>query len=655
MDLDKIFKFKVISKKKLYEDIKKNTDEAVRNAVDKVSNELHQDFKQRLISIKREYSDDSKGDPFYESLYSKYYGKDDKYSEEKLPELIKESVKYAKAKGYLTVYTSPMEIEQEDELRRFAQIVAYVRAFEDPVVGAIPDSLQRFVLGRGIKYKCPNEDVQFLLDFFWSSNNMEMYNKTLLWLLIVQSEYFPLYFRDPRTGDIKVREIQPLEIIKVETDPDDKASILSYKREYMNTKGTAYTKYYADIDYYDIKKKENKKSEFEGEKNWQGENVFVQFIKLMRNREVRGRVYLERVLKWAEWYKNWIIDRAIINHEKGRVVWLLILKGTQDDVWERFKTPPAGGTIKVCTPDREWKPVNANINADDAKEDGLFLLYQVAAGAGIPIHVLTQRTSETVYSSIRASDSPFSQFILDIQDTLMDGYLKPMFRMVIKSYIKANKIPKKIKIKKYVKEYLRDTFRNQYDRYTEGELSEQKMLRFIKILTESAIRDFEDDKSLKGSADLYKKVIRECRTLEDSYKNETLKLLENSNEKIKHKILVRAFEVFENGIEIEIDTETIPIDIVFPDMVKENMVDSARILEIHRNMGIVSKTTASSKAGYNSEQEKFLLKTEDFGEPEEEIKDPLKDTDDENLNDEPKEPLKTKDKKLDKDKKIVKK
>jgi len=614
-----------IELEKMFARNKQETEEAIRLAVKNNTQELYASFKNRLWEATASMSSNSAtSDQFYESMFTPFFGEKDKYALENAPKRIQESVKYAKAKGYITVYNTPLAREQEDAIREYAQTIAYIRAFEDPIVGAIPDSLQRFVLGRGLKYKFSNRDVQNVVDEFWSENNMEMVMKSFVWLLITESELFPIYFISTE-GKVAVREVQPAEITEIETSKDDKDTIVSYKREFLSETGEVQTRVYPDIKYYirgDIGSA-MKNSKYGRTDVWQGEGRVMQFVKFMKNREVRGRVYLERVLRWAEFYKQWILDRAIINHEKSRVVWKLMLKGSRDDVWERYKTPPAGGTVRICTPDRDWSPINATIGADDAKEDGLFLLYQVAAGSGIPIHVLTQRTTEQVYSGIRASDSPFSQFILDIQDSLADGVIKPMFKVVIRAAL-GKKLKPKIKVKQFVREHIRDIFRLQFDRYMDGTLPFYKMVRTIKILTESAVADVENSKHLKESAVLCREVFDKYESLLNLCKEESLRVIENESYSNKTLIL-KAADVFENGIDVEIPTIDIPVDVIFPDMVREDLKQSAEILKIHRELGIVSKTTASAKAGYNPEQEKYLISTENFGEPEKkkENNDPL--------------------------------
>ena len=552
-------------------------------------------------------------DPFYKSLYASFWGKG---KEELQEQELSETVKFGRATGYITAYNVPMEREQSDEMRFYAQTIAYTRALEDPIVGAIPDAYQRFGIGRGVKFRCDHPKIQAGLDKFWRDNNMEIYLKNMAWLLAVESEFFPLYFLFPKTGEVKIREIQPAEIVEIETAPEDKSLILSYKREFVKDAsyqgGSSQIAYYADINYYIQRSREGGvKSQHESDKEWKGDSCLVQFVKLMKNREVRSRVLLERVLKWTEFFKNWLIDRAIINHEKGRVVWILEINSRKEENWTRYKPAPAGGTVKISTPNRKWIPTNATINADDVKEDGLFLLYQIAAGVSLPIHVLTQRANEANYASLNKSENPMVMTILDFQDLIADGFLRPMFKVVIRNMQGINKT---IRLRKYVKEYLRDIFREQYSRYKKQEISEEEMFRTIQSLTNYMLEDFVKSDIYKGVAMASEKIMTEGFDLLESMTKESYNIYE-SQAKISEDIIKKAFDLFENGFQLEIPAEDIPIDIIFPDLITEDPVDTARILQIYKKIGIASDETLMAKAGLDPTQEKYLLKKQQLENP----------------------------------------
>ena len=596
--------------------VREASERAAANVEIELKNEI-EDLRDTVESINPQMLN-KQDDTFYKTLYASYFGKGEKEDPE---ENLTETVKFARAKGYMTAYNVPMDRHQSDEMRKYAQTIAYVRAFEDPIIGAIPDAYQRFTLGRGIKFRCDDVKVQARLEEFWQKNKMDMYTKRAVWLLVTESEFFPLYFISSKTGDVKVREIQPAEISVIETNPEDKSIPLSYKREFVDTEGVithfkkekSEIRYYADIDYFT-----QKEDELDGQKSindkrgkgWQGKYKLVQFIKLMKNREVRSRVFLERVLKWAEFYKNWIVDRAIINHEIGRVVWILEISGRRSESWTRYKPAPAGGTVKISTPDRKWVPTNAKINAPDVKEDGLFLLYQVCAGVSLPIHVITQRATEAVYSSLNKSESPMTMAILDLQDTITESFLKPMFKLVIRSAVNASEksLSKKLKIRKYVNEYLVEVFRSEYSKYKEKKINDSQLVKTIKVLTEHFISEFRDKDSYRGIRDISEQIMTDCNKLCEMCMKDSLKLFESESGEVSKDLLKSAYSLFENGFVLDVETENIPIEITYPDMLMDDPLNTAKVLKIWKEIGVASDDTLMTKAGFNPEQEKYLLK-----------------------------------------------
>jgi len=500
-------------------------------------------------------------------------------------------------------FTEIASTEQSDAERRVIQELAYNKAFTDPIVGAIPDTYERFVLGRGIKFRCEVPAVQEVLEKFWRDNDMENFSRQRIWLLIVESELFILYYLG-NDGTVLVREIPPAEITEIETDPDDKATILAYHRSFVTSANVANIedRYYPDIEYYNYKSNPliGITSQWEGEKGWQGPNKLVQYVKFMPNREVRSRIFLERVLKWANLFKQWLYDRAIINHEKGRVVWILTISTRKSDAWERYKPAPAGGTIKISTPDKKWEVVNAKIGADDAKEDGMFLIYQITAGSGIPMHVLTQRADAAVYASLRKMDTPFSQNVLAVQDFVSDNLFKKMFKVVIRANVEAGNLPEKVVVKKFIKEHLVYKHRCLYENYRNGDITYKDYLdEVLRILT-TVINSDDYDNNLVDV-----KFVTECMQLRTDCQQEMVEVLE-SNKSENKEFLNRIVKIFETGVDVEIETENIPIQIVFPDVVRENIAEMAKVLQIHDSMKIASKTTLAAKAGYDPEQEIYL-------------------------------------------------
>lgn len=562
---------------------------------------------------------DSKNKSHYENYHNKFYeGLAIHYakSDKDVKKIMNESVSVSK--GDVTIYRDALSSdEQSDEARRTSQKVSYIRALRDPIVGAVPDSYKRWVIGRGVRYDFADDRAQKIVDDFWKENSMDIKLKKYYWRFIVESEWFTLLFIDRVSGKVKVREIPPREITNVETNPDDKEDYFSYERTFYN-KNTrnAHTKYYPDINYYDTidSKFVNNQSKYRNHKDWQGKDKLVHFVKLMDNREVRGRVFFERFLNWAEWYKDWVIDRAIINHEKGRVVWILTLKGRKiNKNWKKFTSAPAGGTVKVETPNREWKPVSADIRADNVKEDGLFLLYQICAATALPLHILSQRTDQQVYSSIRKSETSFSMSILDKQYSLSEEYLKPLFRKVIQVAIESNNynIPTHIDITSKVSEGIRQSYKSVLDNYKNKKLSEDEFIRDVKSLVSESKSDLKRNNSHPESVN---KMLKEADSLEKRCNKGYVELLESDFNKNKPsnftRILKESYEFFEEGVKTRIKTENCPVHIEYPDLVKEDFLDMAKVLRIYDENNIASKHTIRKKAGLNPDEERMKIEQE---------------------------------------------
>ena len=189
----------------------------------------------------------------------------------------------------------------------------------------------------------------------------------------------------------------------------------------------------------------------------------------------------------------------------------------------------------------KYRIEKAQINADDAKEDGLAILYTIGAGSNLPIHILNQRSDQEVYASIRKADTPFSQFIRGKQEFFEDAF-DVMYRKVIKSAVEAGVLPKRVRVPEYAQEAL-----------------EEVLIKINHMVLEGA-----DDKTIK----------------------------DESEELLLPQITYRP-----------VATEDVPISIEFPEVIREDMESQARVFAIHKEIGIVSQATLAAKAGYNWRQE----------------------------------------------------
>ncbi len=318
--------------------------------------------------------------------------------------------------------------------------------------------------------------------------------------------------------------------------------------------------HYADVDYFVQKEEDGIDVEISKvDKNLEDDKL-IQFIKYSWSPdEVRGRVPMDCVMKTLKYYQDWLLDRVRLNHERSKVVWIKKIRGRGTETTVERTRTPKGGVMLRETDRVSYRIESAQIRADDVEKDGLSILYSIGSGFGMPIHVLNQRASEEVYASIKKADTPFSQSITDNQDFWSANFDK-MFRVVIRSAREAGTLPEKIKVPK-----------------------------------------FKQDKVIEAMHRINEMVIDE-KDVEEIVK-ETKPILEGKQ------------------TQISIPVEEVPINKIFPEAVKENLLEQAKVLQIHSALEIASNQTIAEKAGYSWKEELFRMKNENSNKTTEEKND----------------------------------
>jgi hypothetical protein len=333
--------------------------------------------------------------------------------------------------------------------------------------------------------------------------------------------------------------------VEVETHPQDIETKFSYHWEYEHSpEGTdqSYSKdsWVADIKYnnYLLDKygANNPKS-----KKKLAKMPVIQHIKMSPYTEIRGRVPMQPVLRHLKYYEDWLMDRIRLNHERAKVVWIKEITGRMPESTERQRRSPKGGVMLLETENVKYRIEKPQINADDAKEDGLQILYTIGAGTSLPIHILNQRSDQQVYASIRKADTPFSQFIRGKQEFFQEHF-ETMYREVIERAVEAGRLPKRVRVPEYTQESMIEVLTKINEMVVEN--------KAVNTISEYA-------QQLLQPAVSYKPVI----------------------------------------------TADIPVNIEFPEVIREDMEAQAKVFQIHKEIGIASAATLAAKAGYNWRQE----------------------------------------------------
>jgi hypothetical protein len=439
------------------------------------------------------------------------------------------------------------------------QDASFYKAHTDPHGRSVVENFVNFVVGYGLDVSSPNNDINDRIKRFRKINKMAMTDRYMIKGFFIEGEYFSVLYPDFSTGDILLRRAPSNEIIDIETEPGDKNVILSYHREWDDGKGKVSDVWYPDCFYFENRYKKIVSLSSNMKYVRPSGSKMIKFLKYGNDDEIRGRVPMQSVLRFFKYYEDWLIDRIRLNHERGKVVWVRKIDtqaGGADYVSTNPLAVPRGGIILTETPGISYRIMNAEINADQAKDDGLAILYAICAGTLFPMYVLTQRTSESNFASMKKSDTPFVMMVASFQD-LIKEQIRDIYDVVVRTYMETNnnsyKLPEKVDVPSYV---------------TNDEVIDEAINKIDEIIYNGG----EEKIAIKEAKQILKK--------------------KNGNKIVK------------------MNTRDVPIGITFPDMLKEDALDQAKIAAIHKNLGIVSRETLSARAGYKWKEEKIKIMTE---------------------------------------------
>lgn len=544
---------------KLFSSIAKEQKEAISTAV-------LEERKWAADRLLNPLAGNSMNDPFYAKFPERekdydFDGLDSKYQNKK-EDLLK-SGSVARSKLVKTIEAtgwSPAGLEDAafrigsvDELSAI-QDACFKKYILDPLGKSIVMNMQYFTVGKGVKVTSVADEVNDWLTEFRAYNKMGKREKGMVRSAFIEGEYFLAY---NKKGDkVYLRKIAPSRIREIETADDDVERIISYTVSKTDQTDTYKV---PDINY---SLDESKSLLIERDLP---ANKYIQFIKYGEEEYLRGQPPMYSILRYLRHYEDWLVDRMRLNHERAKVVWIRSRTGTETAKPDSPFLAPKGGIILEETATVKYRIESAKLDSDDAKEDGLAILYSIGAGVLMPLHVLTQITSESVYASIKKSDTPFVQMLGSNQDMWKEGWDS--------TYRFSMKLSGKFEGKKFKVPYYPDEARTEA----------MKLINRMIVDKEPTERIMEEAK----------------------------------------KVLSR-----KSGKMINATIDDVPITQIFPDVANEDPLSVAKALFLHHKMKIVSNQTASEKAGYNWQEEltKMIAEVDVVPKDEEEKPDDKKST-----------------------------
>ena len=128
----------------------------------------------------------------------------------------------------------------------------------------------------------------------------------------------------------------------------------------------------------------------------------------------RGEGDLAPILPWLQRYREWLEDRVRVNRFRNAFLWKVTLQGASESELRRRRSelmrPPPPGSVIVTNEGEKWETVNPQVQAQEAESDGKALRLIVAAGAGVPLHFLSEGESATRATAAEMGDPTFRHY-----------------------------------------------------------------------------------------------------------------------------------------------------------------------------------------------------------------------------------------------------
>jgi len=437
----------------------------------------------------------------------------------------------------------------------------------DPFGRIIPTVLRAYAIGRGVKFAIQDEEVMEAALNFWNhpDNAMESRQKKLFWYWLMDGDLCCVLAEDESPPYLKIRRVSADEVIKLIRSNLDAEKVHIYVRERIDKDGNLCRYGYVDVRNFFNAKYQWRSYEDDFEESLEDDvTVFDDQAMLFApfdsegSENGRGMPLMFSVLKHLRWVRNFKSDRVSINHFASRFMFTFtqLQEDSRLSSALNLMKPPRPGTVLKNTPSSVWGTLEPKTNAVDAKADLKMLIEALGLGYLIPYHILTGDASYTAYASIKEADTPFSQFILSLQDDFGNDVLRPLIRAGIRAAVKSGVLKEKTKIK----------------RWTQNQLGEAQSIWF------DWVKKTTVDNSLESGYDIHE--------------------------------LVEKLKGVGEPEEIEIATGDIPIDLIHPEMIQQDPKAVAEGLQIMRNMGCISLQTVAEKMNLNWETELDRLASE---------------------------------------------
>lgn len=345
-------------------------------------------------------------------------------------------------------------------IQRIAEL-ARVMAIKNPLIKRSVMVQALYVWSQGVTIRSKNKVVNQVLQDFWKDekNRSELTSHQALMLkevdVQVEGNLFFVFFTRPTDGRVRVRTIQPDEIVDIICNPQDAKSPWYYKRTWTektvnlasgSLKSTRKTVYYPDWRYHpNVKPTQIGKHPVQ----WDAPIYHVKTGGLSGWKFGVSEVYAS--IDWARAYKEFLEDVASLMKSYSRFAWNLKFKGgkkTMDAAKTRLNSTlgdsgtsaetnpgPVAGSTFLGSDLYDMQPMNIR-GASISPEDGRRLMLMVAASEGLP-ETYYGDVSVGTLATAKSMDRP-TELAMRNRQMMWTDILRDILNYVIQQALKAS-------------------------------------------------------------------------------------------------------------------------------------------------------------------------------------------------------------------------
>lgn len=316
------------------------------------------------------------------------------------------------------------------------------KAFEawnhNPVAHQIVKITTFFVLGRGVSWKACHPECQEAFDL-WAkeidlSKRLEFWSDTLT----RDGELMVRKYKNPISGRIFVRWIDPSTIWEIVTDPEDIERVFYYHQQYP----TQYQVLYGTGSQLAPFKPQSYQTSKYVINQIPADQVLHYKINCSPN-EKRGRSDLFSILGWLKRHKDFWTAYVLRSIMQATYAWKNKLKGADTDVNAFISqfgtTPPPPGSVWVENEASELTPMTLDIKGEALRGDNDGLLNMIAVGVGIPKEYLGLGDQTNRASAVVSSEPGVKKF--QARQQLFHHLLEDLATEFFAAEMAAGKIP----------------------------------------------------------------------------------------------------------------------------------------------------------------------------------------------------------------------